>query len=101
MWAELVYSLLLAVLFFLSVIFSLFRKESSPLRHSIEPSSGNKTSAGSVVVTVESARGDEALECSQKPKYKKMNLQIEIPQTPTGPREGEVITWDMVKVGFS
>jgi hypothetical protein len=101
MWAQLVFSLLLAILLLLSVIFYLFCKDNSPLSHSIEPSSGNKTSTGSVVVTVESARGDEALESNQKPKYKKMNLQIEIPQTPKGPRDGEAITCDMVKVGFS
>lgn len=101
MWAELAYSLLLAVLLLLSLLFYLLCKDTTPLSHSVEPISSSKTTSGSVVQTIESARGEEPLESSEKPKYKKMNLQIEIPQTPKGPQEGETITCDMVKVGTS
>lgn len=100
MWAELTYSLLLAVLFLLSLLLYLLCKDISPLSHSVEPISSSKTSSASVVQTVESARGEEALESSQKPKYKKMNLQIEIPQTPKSLQVGDSITCDMVKVSF-
>ena len=90
------YSVLLAVLFACSLLCYLLCKDKSTYQPAAETVPSNKTTSASVIQTVETNREDELGEC--KPKYKKMNLQIEIPQSPRGVHASEAITWEMVKV---
>lgn len=93
--AVLIYSLLLAVLFLLSLLCYLLCKDNPQLRQAEDSAAGNKTTAASII-SVLSNREIEALETSQKPKYKRTNLEIEIPQTP---RETEdLLTFDWLLV---
>jgi len=85
MYAVLIYSLLLAALSLLSLLCYLLCKDRPQFQQALDSTANNKTTAASIL-SVLSNREGEALETSQKPKYKKMGLEIEIPQTP---REAE------------
>ena len=96
MYAVLIYSLLLAALSLLSLLCYLLCKDRPQFQQALDSTANNKTTAASIL-SVLSNREVEALETSQKPKYKKMGLEIEIPQTP---REAEdTLTFEKLKVG--
>ena len=91
MYAVLTYSLLLALLFLCSLLCYLLCKDS--VRQSARDLT-SKSTVGSIALSALSNR--ELLGMSQQPKYKKTNLEIEIPQTPREPSDS--VPWETVQV---
>lgn len=95
MYAVLIYSLLLALLFLCSLLCYLLCKDSAR-QSARDLTASSKSTVVSIALSALSKRELEGLEMSQQPKYKKANLEIEIPQTPR--ESSDTITMETVQV---